>query len=518
MKIFKRAKLLNDSNFMEDGEYILEEKPKYKYEIKIDHDFSKNKNKYKYKSKTPDKNNSTVNFCDVYKSYYEHFVKNIKPYYNTNIEIISNSNNNHKYIKYNNCNCEKRLYNTIKDCLRKIEKERDNNFFYSNKYKNSGRLFYFKEQLKIEKQFHEFFPSYMNKIHYHISDVNVNNSTNFLNNNIIYITSHQNKKNNLIRKKKFLTPDKNRINNRFKNKKDLKDSLISNDESGQKCNSKRTISMNLYNERRNNINNELIIHKSSDMKEIIKTVPFGKKIKPIILKKKVYKPILDNVQNESGSKIRVIKQTSILTSIETNPLYNKDNKYNNNTKQKYIKERTTNIYTTLSKKIKEKSCEKLSNNKSLNKSFDSINFNKKLKKKNNINKKTIRRKNYIQNDLTSNNLDKSNNSHLLEINNKYINDSINYCSINPNMYEQIEPKSVVRLKEEIKHLKYLYYRCNNLNSKIKDKLESLMNYFLNLSDEEKIGILTNLKNNGEEDEKIYNKLIDILKDKRNKEE
>ena len=360
----------------------------------------------------------------------------------------------------------------------------------------------------------------MNKIHYHISDMSLNNSTNFLNNNIIYITSHQNKKNNLIRKKIFFTPDKNEINNKYKykNKTDLKNSLILNDEYGQKSNNKRTVSMNLYNGRRNNINKELMIHKSSDMKEIIKIVPIGKKIKPLILKKKVYKPILENVKNELGSKTKVIRQTSVLTSIETNPLCNKENKFNNNSKQKYIKEKTINIYTTLSKKIKENSSDKLNNNKLLNKSIDSINFNKKLKKKNNINKKAIRRKNYIPKEKSNNNSDKSNNSHLLEVNNKYYDDSINYCSINSNMYEQIEPKSVIRLKEELKHLKYLYYRCNNLNSKIQDKLESLMNYFLNLSDEEKIGILTNLKNNGEEDEKIYNKLIEILKDKRMKEE
>ena len=37
--------LLNDSNFQDEGEYIINQKPKYKYEIKIIHDTKKEKSK-----------------------------------------------------------------------------------------------------------------------------------------------------------------------------------------------------------------------------------------------------------------------------------------------------------------------------------------------------------------------------------------------------------------------------------------------------------------------------------------
>ena len=105
-------------------------------------------------------------------------------------------------------------------------------------------------------------------------------------------------------------------------------------------------------------------------------------------------------------------------------------------------------------------------------------------------------------------------NYLLDNNDNYIN---NYSSITSNLFEQIEPNNTIRIKEEIKYLKYLYYRFSNLNSKNDNKLESLKNYFLNLSDEEKIGILTHLKNNGEEDDKIYKKLVNLLEEKGKKE-
>ncbi len=58
--ILKYNNELNDSNFQEEGEYIIKQKPKYKYEIKIVHDASKDK--HKIKSKTPDKIISSPNF------------------------------------------------------------------------------------------------------------------------------------------------------------------------------------------------------------------------------------------------------------------------------------------------------------------------------------------------------------------------------------------------------------------------------------------------------------------------
>ena len=57
--------LLNDSNFQDEGEYIINQKPKYKYEIKIIHDTKKEKSKKK--SKTPEKIFASSKFIIIYK-------------------------------------------------------------------------------------------------------------------------------------------------------------------------------------------------------------------------------------------------------------------------------------------------------------------------------------------------------------------------------------------------------------------------------------------------------------------
>ena len=46
---------INDSYFQEEGEYIINQKPKYKYEIKIIHDGNLDNEKNRIKSKTPNK-------------------------------------------------------------------------------------------------------------------------------------------------------------------------------------------------------------------------------------------------------------------------------------------------------------------------------------------------------------------------------------------------------------------------------------------------------------------------------
>jgi len=459
MKIYEKYPKLDYSSFEEEGEYLIEHKPKYKYEIKIIHEHSKEKNNLK--SKTPDKIN--INTFNKNK-----LIGNDKAY--TKIDIFNK--NNESFNK--KCSCEKELYNIIKESLHKIENEE-----IYNKYNKPGkRVHHFRNPLKIEKQIQQYFHPSMNLIKYHISEVNLNNFTSIRNNNIIYVTSHKNKKNKFNQNNQFMyrTPDKDIYRH---NKKIMNNSMISNNDLE---NYDYNISKNMKKKGSNYYKNknrtkELMIHKSSERKKIIKSVPFGKKIKPLILKKTVFKPILETIQNEDYPSRRVIKQTSVLTSIETNPLYLRINHPSKKKEKSFINQKITNVYTTLSKNL-------------LNKSFDDIKPNKKgnlIYKKHIVHKKQIRRKNYIQY------FDKNNNN--------------NYCSLTSNMYEQIEPSNVIKIKEEIKNIKCL------LNSENDNQLNSLKNYFLNLSDEEKIGILTKLKNNREEEDKIYNKLIDILKEK-----
>ena len=526
MKINKNSKWLNDSNFLEEGEYIIEKQPKYKYEIKIHHDYSKEKEMNKFKSKTPDKIKFVHKYSNKKNSYKNHFIKNIRPENIAQLHFFCHNNQEPNHFKYNKCDCEKKLYNIIKECVEKIENEKK--LEINKKYQKNKKIIHFKGPLKIEKQNRFYYHSLFNKIQYHISDINLKNSTNINNNNnIIYITSHRNnyKKNKNI----YHTPDKNL----FYKKKLFNQSFNSNDILENIDQNNKSTIMNYANTERNNIiSKESMIHKSSETKEVIKQIPLGQKINPLIIRKKVYKPILEVVKKYDVPKRKVIKQASILTSIKTNPLYLNNNNNTSRTiyqrKGKLVKESTTNIYTMLIKNINGYIYKKR-NTKLLNKSFDNIHNIKKSQNgfsyRSHINNKSIKRKKYLQksqnffNYLNNRN---NNNKNLLDINHNNINNINNsliiFSSINSNMYEPIETNNTIRIKEIIKHLKYLYYRCTHLNTKIENKLDSLTNYFLNLSDEEKIGILTHLKNNGEEDEKIYKKLIEILKEKRKTDE
>ena len=149
-------------------------------------------------------------------------------------------------------------------------------------------------------------------------------------------------------------------------------------------------------------------------------------------------------------------------------------------------------------------------------------MNKKIKQNNiqqneNINiDNNLKELYYNNNNNASNNLKKNFNIDISEISNDLLKEKNNSSSMNYSSlisYEQIEPNNAIRISEEIKFIKYLYYRCTNLNPPNPAKIQSLSN-FIKLSDEEKIGILTNLNDGEPENKKIYNKLINILKEKR----
>jgi hypothetical protein len=137
-------------------------------------------------------------------------------------------------------------------------------------------------------------------------------------------------------------------------------------------------------------------------------------------------------------------------------------------------------------------------------------------------------KNGLENEIKKEKIDYSKNKFNIDISaisndllvNKNNNSSINYSSLYSNVYDQIEPNNnnALKINDEIKYIKYLYYRSFNLNSSNKENSESLSNYFLKLSDDEKISIITNLNDGNIENKKIYNKLINILKERRLKNE
>ena len=75
----------------------------------------------------------------------------------------------------------KKIYNIIKECIEKIENEKK--LEINKKYQKNKKIIHFKGPLKIEKQNRFYYHSLFNKMQYHISEINLKNSTN-INNNI----------------------------------------------------------------------------------------------------------------------------------------------------------------------------------------------------------------------------------------------------------------------------------------------------------------------------------------------
>ena len=625
---------LNDSNFQEEGEYLINKKPKFKYEIKIIHDSSqekhikkartpdkivpsskfciinkpKNKNITKQKLNIIDNNNNisyNINLNDNFYNHYDNYsnynfycsksTKNKKiskkysiPQTTSQINIFPKTSynfykqkkckkNNYKYIiNYEDfednkkCSYKKELNHIIQKYFYKKRIENKNynkktakikSFVNNNENKkithqNAIIKRRFKTPLKIEKSIENIYNSnkenkifnnnktidnnykykeyskyeknikYSNKKVYNKYIFGKNINRNFNSNNYLYIKT-----------KKIIIPEKiQEINN----KKDIiNHSFVSINDSRNKrvynnSNVIKSLKMNNINNNYNSSllkkigNKELMIHKSSERRDNIKSIPVGQKINPLVVRKTVQKPTIEKIKRDDGSIMNVMIQNSKLTSIETKPIYElKKNNSNNN----IVKECITNIYTTLIKNIDEKE----KNGKYLikTKSFDNFN-NKKKDKKLVFVKRKIIDKNMTQSNLKKNeriytnennninkdikknfSIDISGISNEILIN-KNINDYFNNNSLIS--YEQIEPNNAIIINDEVKFIKYLYIQCINSKSKNKAKMQSLSNYFFNLSDEEKIAILTNLNDGNPENKKIYKKLIDILNEKRLEEE
>ena len=627
---------LNDSNFQEEGEYEINQKPKYKYEIKIIHDTKKER--AKIKSKTPDKIISSSNFSIMKNQ------KKIVPRQNINIinnNIYQDTNNDDHYDNFNNysnynfyqskssiiskkekkekkysnvripqaasqvniyskttdnfynprnytkkymiidennqCICQKEFNEIIENYLRrgknikhnyyKINTENiRNNCNYNNKYnyrQNNNPKSYIKRQfktpLKIEKSIEK---SYTNL---NIEDITPKKNDRAIDKNLYKNTNskpYTKNLNKIIYNKNIYNKNKNNYlyikNNNLKNsekKADNKKNIPSNysfisidDSKNKSISDKNNISNKVKNTNKkksrnkcrndnssilNNNNNQIMIHKSSERSENIKSIPIGQKIQPLVVKKTVQKPIIEKIRKEDGTTINVMKQTTVVTSIETKPIIDLKNKKSNN--EILVKECTNSIYTTLTKYLDENDDKKLVKNKS----FDDFNKNKKEKKdiffKRKVLDKNMKNNNITQsqnlyndfnnqnaifnhkNNNINNDTKKNININISEISNDLLKHKNNNSSINNSSlisYEQIEPNNAIRINDEIKFIKYLYYRCTNLNSINKAKTQSLANYFLKLSDEEKIAILTNLNDGEPENKKIYTKLILILNEKR----
>ena len=525
---------------------------------------SKNKNSIKQESisRKANQNNKFPNKNDY---------QNYQRYKNNESNNYRNFNKNKNININNHCICQKEFdkilhqYFEIEKYMKnmnynlntsKISRaSRDiykNNIKENNTNKSSTRQKFFRNPLKIEKSIEKIYTS-NNKTYSDQKPINYYESSNSQINKNIYnknlyiknIKKNLNSKSYLyINNKKRNNPEqkagsKNKLTNySFISINDSKNkNIINPDNENDKNNIKsQKINNNDLSLSKEMKTNQIMIYKSSDRTDNIKSIPLGQKVEPLIIKKTVQKPIIEKIKKEDGSTVNVMKQTIVISSIETKPI---NNKKNSNNKENLVKESITNVYTTLTRNCDENEEKMLKKNKS----YDDIIDNKKDKneKKEIFMKRKIINKNKKQNNIEKNNhLDNNNNYNFKEIyynkNNNIINNpkknfnidiseisndllqhknsnsSVNYSSLVS--YEQIEPNNTIRINEEIKFIKYLYYRCVNSNSTNKAKLQSLSNYFLKLSDEEKIAILTNLNNGDIENKKIYNKLINILKEKR----
>ena len=457
--------------------------------------------------------------------------KNIKHnYYKINTENIRNNcnyNNKYNYRQNNNPKSYiKRQFKTPLKIEKSIEKsytnlnieditpKKNDRAIDKNLYKNTNSKPYTKN---------------LNKIIYNknIYNKNKNNYLYIKNNNLKNSEKKADNKKNIPSNYSFISiddsknksiSDKNNISNKVKNTNKKK--------SRNKCRNDNSSILN-------NNNNQIMIHKSSERSENIKSIPIGQKIQPLVVKKTVQKPIIEKIRKEDGTTINVMKQTTVVTSIETKPIIDLKNKKSNN--EILVKECTNSIYTTLTKYLDENDDKKLVKNKS----FDDFNKNEKEKKdiffKRKVLDKNMKNNNITQsqnlyndfnnqnaifnhkNNNINNDTKKNININISEISNDLLKHKNNNSSINNSSlisYEQIEPNNAIRINDEIKFIKYLYYRCTNLNSINKAKTQSLANYFLKLSDEEKIAILTNLNDGEPENKKIYTNLILILNEKR----
>ena len=652
----------NDSIFQEEGDYIINEMPKYKYEIKVIHESPNRANRVKTPDRTessaarftiinrPETNNrnnqnniyfnknhyaSNSNINQLYKfksirtgptirfysgnSSIQNDIRNFtfektfkykkkhKRYNNKKIKhdnyyyINNNDNyydNNYNYIieifPKTPCICQeeinkiineyfkgkkmkKYIYNCGNECdicnRNKIKIYNENILKRDNYHSNisSPKKKYFKA-IKIVKPINKvYYPKRANTpLNYNISknnsyyNSNINTKRivqNKYNNNIYIETSNISSpktKNNELKKIKISKRNRNNNNitpnysfisadNTPNYKNSPKDNSFINT---KKYNRKNYLSpyysksQNLSNNFTNTIksnrrkSNNIMINKSSEKYEKIKVIPIGQKINPLIVKKSVEKPVKDKIINEDGTTTNVIRQTTVITSIESKPIVN-----NNNSKdENLVKECITKIYTTLTKNVNENENENEIDNK-LNENIKNKNNNNKMnlnkvdkeqneeeknlnidncnKENNNLNSNNKENNNINNNNnkeiiINPNNENKNNINNNLENNNdclnhKNNNSSFNYSSIySNNINDQNEQLNINRINDIVKYIKYLYYRCTNLTSYEMAKEESLSNYFLKLNYEEKKGVLNNLKDGNLENKKIYNKLISIL--------
>jgi len=502
----------------------------YKYNSNIDRScdriYKRNINIYNSNMKKDNNNYHSLYNSPKKRIFNQQFLKN-NPIKNINYPSNENSLNNFKKIS-NNYYYDSNLNYFNKNIInkKKITEKYNNNIYLVTSNKSSIKKSKKLKKIKISK-----------KNINHISNNSFISADNSKNKNINTNNNSFINQKKYIRKNYYLSPNY------------IKSQNISNN-------------LNSTNRSNGRKSNNIMINKSSERQEKVKIVPLGQKIQPLLVKKSVEKPVKEKIINKDGTTSNVIRQTSVITSIESKPIINNNNLSND---KKLVKEYITKIYTTLTKNendidennnndndnndiandiandnangninlnnnIKEEKMNKLlkdikitnenEENENKNDKENNLNIDNYNQQINNINiniNDNYKKNYYNNNDNDSNKKNMNNNIENLEINNDLLiyknnNSSFNCSSIHSNMYDPNGQNNIARINDIVKYIKYLYYRYTNLISYEDAKEESLFNYFLKLNDEEKNAVLQNLNDGNIENKKIYNKLISILND------
>ena len=263
------------------------------------------------------------------------------------------------------------------------------------------------------------------------------------------------------------------------------------------------------------LNNNL---KTSERFGRIKHFYLGKNKDPLIIIKKA-----SNSKKIKENKVTIndIKYSILSTSLDSKPIMDL---FKNNA----LEEKASNLYILIPEIDDDK-------NRSKHlcpiRSSDNINRGKNNYLKKEWNKFIFKKK--VFNNKQNENTNKNNNKNTYNISvikdnsiteHKEINEDIymkkvidniynynNNCNLLNNINERNANNNSINIDEKIEYIKYLYYSYNNLDSFTHKKLE---NYFLKLSDEEKISVLTKLNIGDIKNKNIYKTLINILKEKR----
>ena len=474
-------------------------------------------------------NQSPNNYQDPKNDYYTDYKNNFKnkydTYFNYNTDINNEINNSKKIISndYNNFDP---LFKQDNENEIYLSPRGSRDKFNNNQYREISD---FKKRKKYDLKKFNVNSNSNNKIkekikiNNNIND-NINNSVSNKINSNNYLNSTEVIRNKALNKNNssFI------INKRYNYKKINGRNLTNNLDS----------TFNSFGRKNGNI----MINKSSEKIQTIKVVPPGEKISPLLVKKSVQKPVKEKILNKDGSTTNVMKQTTVITSIESRPI--KDNNNNNPKNGTLVKEYVTKIYTTLTKDGIEDNNDDTNNINDINDINNNINeknqeINKLLTQMNNndsneinnnnfknSNSKIIKKTNNIlnmnkeKNNIYINNQNEENNYNNYEINNdendKLIHNnkisSINNNRLYSNITNPNDQNNNNRINELINYIKYLYYKNESQTFADVTKEETLSNFFLNLNDEDKDVVLNILNDNNIENKNIYNKLICILEE------